>query len=99
MKVRLLPEAEADLESIGDFIARDNPKRALLFVAELRAQVNELATRAESFPLAGIPGHPDLRRRNYRHYGIYYGVNRMARWVDVHRVIHGSRDIPRLFAS
>jgi plasmid stabilization system protein ParE len=29
--------AEQDLEDIADFIARDSPKRALTFVAELRA--------------------------------------------------------------
>ena len=38
MRVTLSLLAERDLESIGDYIAEDNPRRALGFVAELRAQ-------------------------------------------------------------
>ena len=36
MIVRLTAEAENDLEQIGDYIAEDNPKRALSFVLALR---------------------------------------------------------------
>ncbi|PZX36942.1 ParE-like toxin of type II ParDE toxin-antitoxin system [Roseinatronobacter thiooxidans] len=35
MKVQITAEAEGDLESIADYIARDNPARALSFVREL----------------------------------------------------------------
>jgi len=36
MIVRILPAARAELETIGDYIARDNPRRAVSFVRELR---------------------------------------------------------------
>lgn len=36
MRFHLAPLAEQDLEAIGDYIARDNPRRALSFVHELR---------------------------------------------------------------
>ena len=35
MKIFITAEAEADLEAIGDYIARDNPLRAMSFVREL----------------------------------------------------------------
>lgn len=38
MIVRITAEAERDLESIGDFTARDNPERAMSFLQELRAK-------------------------------------------------------------
>ena len=38
MRTILLPSAIADLEGIGDYIARDNPRRAASYVAELRHQ-------------------------------------------------------------
>ena len=38
MPVIITPLAERGLESIGDYIAEDNPVRAISFVAELRAQ-------------------------------------------------------------
>lgn len=61
MIIRLLPEAEDDLESISDYIARDDPRRADSFIAELRLKVHGLQTMAEAFPYARIPEHPDLR--------------------------------------
>ena len=35
MKVQITAEAEADLEVIGDYIARDNPVRTLSLIREL----------------------------------------------------------------
>lgn len=35
MKVVITAEAEADLEAIGDYIARDNPARVLSYVRKL----------------------------------------------------------------
>lgn len=58
MIVHLTAEAERDLEAIGDYIARDNPGRALGFVRELRGKCLGLADMAERFP----PG-PALRNR------------------------------------
>ena len=43
MRVTVSPLAERDLETIGDYIAEDNPARALSFVAELRAQCTKIA--------------------------------------------------------
>lgn len=46
----ILPAARADLIEIGDFIAVDNPDRAVSFVAEIEAKIIAVATRPESFP-------------------------------------------------
>lgn len=43
MIVHLTAEAESDLEQIGDYMAQDNPKRALSFVLELRDKCLSLA--------------------------------------------------------
>lgn len=51
MIVHLTAEAEFDLETIGDFIARDNPKRALSFLRELRWKCLALADMPERFPV------------------------------------------------
>jgi toxin ParE1/3/4 len=97
MIVRLLPEAEDDLESIADYIARDDPIRAISFTAELRAKVNGLSGMAESFPLARLVRHPHIRRRTYRRYGIFYSINASEPCVDVLRILHGSRDVTKIF--
>ena len=51
MIVRLTAEAESDLEQIGDYIAEDNPKRALSFVLALRDKCLGLADAPYGFPL------------------------------------------------
>jgi plasmid stabilization system protein ParE len=44
LNVVITEVAEADLERIGDWIAADNPERALTFVLELRDKCEALAT-------------------------------------------------------
>ena len=51
MKVEFTLAAEADLEQIGDYIARDNPARALSFVRELARSCLELAEMPEAWPV------------------------------------------------
>ncbi|ENZ94836.1 type II toxin-antitoxin system RelE/ParE family toxin [Xanthomonas fragariae] len=51
MIVQLSADAEDDLERIGDYIAQDNPHRALSFVRELREKCMELASTPQAFPL------------------------------------------------
>ena len=50
MRLVITPLAEQDIESIGDYIARDNPRRALSFIRELR-------TRRPDLPIIAISGH------------------------------------------
>lgn len=42
MGVLFTPLAETDLEEIGDYIALDNPTRALSFIREIRAQCQKI---------------------------------------------------------
>lgn len=56
-RVTFTPLAEADLESIGDYIAQDNPRRALSFLAELRAQCSKIANAPQAYQ-ARPGGHP-----------------------------------------
>ena len=90
MSLRFSPAAERDLEEIGDFIAQDNPRRALSFVVELR----EIATAVEYSPLAWperadlLPG---LRMRRFGRYLIFYRADQNG--IRIERILHASRDI------
>jgi toxin ParE1/3/4 len=35
MRAQLAPQAEIDLEKIGDYVALDNPKRAVSFIRKI----------------------------------------------------------------
>ena len=44
LRVVFAPLAAQDIEAIGDYIARDSPKRALRFITELRAVCTTIAS-------------------------------------------------------
>ena len=88
--LRFAPTADRDLESIGDYIAVDNPRRAVLFIQEIRKRCSLLA----EFPQSARP-LPELgsnaRIVSYKRSVIVYRDRPDE--VLVVRVIHGARDI------
>jgi toxin ParE1/3/4 len=90
----ILPAAKADLIEIGDFIAQDNPARALSFVAEIEAKMLQAAERPESFP-ARDDVHEGLRSVRHGRYLIFFLD--AGNEVRIVRVLHGARDLPRVF--
>ena len=84
------PLADYDLEEIGDFIAKDNPARALSFIRELREKCTRLA-----FPSAIGAPRPELgegiRMLPHGRYLIFYREDNSS--VRIERVMHGARDI------
>ena len=74
MIVHLSAEAEYDLETIGDYTARDNPARALSFLQELRSKCLDLADMPERFPLVPRYEATGVRRRGHGDYLIFYRI-------------------------
>ena len=89
---RLSPRTAGDLEEIGDYIARDNPARAVSFVEELREACKRLPESPESHPTRSEFG-AGLRVAIYRRYMIFFRV--LPNEVRVERILHGARDLPR----
>lgn len=91
MIVELTAAAEADLEAIGDYIAQDNPARALSFVRELSRSCLELADMPEAWPIVPRYEHQGIRRRVHGRYLIFYRVSE-DRIVVLH-VLNGAMDV------
>ena len=93
MKVIFTDQSRLDLIAIGDYIAEDNPVRALSFVLEL--EVHCMATG--DFPRSGalILRHEKsgIRRVVHGNYGIFYKV---ADAVYIVRVLNASMDYQRI---
>jgi addiction module RelE/StbE family toxin len=79
-----------DVDQIAQFISRDSPDQAALFVARLI----EAADRLALFPRSGrvIPeiGGEDCRQVIYGDYRILYRVQGGDVWITA--VLHGARD-------
>lgn len=90
MKVRFTTEAKADLQQIGDYIAKDNPSRALSFINELEQKCLTIAVSTKAFPLVPRYEKHGIRRRVHGNYLIFYRVE--AEQVVIVPVLHGSMD-------
>jgi toxin ParE1/3/4 len=88
------PEAENDLEEIWWFIAQDSPDNADRFLDRIQESCLALA----NFPKLGVSREElktDLRSQPVGNYLIFYFPPEDG--IDIIRVLHGSRDMERLF--
>ena len=94
MIVIISDEAEADLEYIGDYIARNNALRAETFVVELVEACVGLAEFPKRFAL--VPRYEDrgVRRRPHGRYLIFYKLE--ADRLDVLRILNAAQDYERI---
>ena len=96
MKLGISPLAEVDLESIGDWIAQDNPVRAVSFTEELYHQCLLIAESPVIYRERPELGQ-SVRSCAYGRYLILFRL--LDTEVRIERVVHGSRDITRLFGN
>ncbi len=92
MKVHWSGIAEADIDDIYDYIARDVPYYAELFVGRLIETVDKL----EDHPEIGrvVPeaeDREDIRELTFQRYRIIYQIKPESIYIVT--VIHGSRDV------
>ena len=84
------PSALDDIEAIAEYIARDSPDRAALFITRLIGTVDRL----KEFPLSGriIPeiGIASCREIIYGSFRIMYKVEKEDEWIT--GVVHTARD-------
>lgn len=96
MKVVFTDAAEADIETIGDYIALSNPSRAVSLIREIRVKCLSLHDAPHAFPLLPNQQASGIRRRVHGNYLIFYRVGPEA--VEILHVLHGARDLePILF--
>lgn len=91
MIVEITAAAEADLEAIGDYIARDNPARALSFVRDLGRCCLELADHPEAWPLVPRYESHGIRRRVQGRYLIFYQL--LPDRVTILHILNGAMDV------
>lgn len=71
MLLLFTPLAEQDLESIAEYIAADNPLRAINLVREMRQQCQRIALNPPGYRLRPELGER-LRSCAYGHYVIFF---------------------------
>jgi toxin ParE1/3/4 len=80
--------AELDLEEIADYIARDNPRRALSFIGEIRERCRNIVMFPEAAPLREELG-TGIRVVPLGRYLIFYTVD--TNLVRIERILSSFR--------
>jgi toxin ParE1/3/4 len=91
MKVDITSAAEADLEAIADYIARDNPVRAKSFVRELYEGCLDIAAMPEAWPVVLRYKNHSIRRRVHGRYLIFYRIRNER--ITILHVLNGAMDV------
>lgn len=89
MKLLITSTAEQDLRNIGDFIAQDNPARAVTFVRELQEQCQRLLVFPEAYRARPELGK-NMRSMPHQQYVVFYQVDVSA--VRIIRILNGAMD-------
>jgi len=96
MRLELSGYIEGDLDSIADYIAQDNPHRAVTFIQDIRAKFHDI----QHHPLI-YQSRPDIgeeaRMATIGSYAILFRV--MGDVVRIKRVAYGGRDLPSIFTT
>jgi toxin ParE1/3/4 len=96
VRVVFTREAEDGLEQIADYIARDNPQRAMSFVDELRASALGVVDFPTAYPFVPRYERLGIRRRVHGAYLIFFRV--VGDLILILRIINGAQDYGRLLA-
>jgi toxin ParE1/3/4 len=89
VKVELAPEAEADLEAIALFIARDDPVAAVAWVDRLVERAHAIAKAPRAGRVVPEVGDPAIREVFLKSYRIIYRTE--AHRILVLTILEGHR--------
>lgn len=93
MRLELSPSIERDLEAIADWIAQDNPHRAVSFIQEIREELRRIGEGPLLYQLRPEIG-VDARLAVVGRYVILFHIT--GEVVRIERVVFGGRDLPGL---
>jgi addiction module RelE/StbE family toxin len=98
-KIKWTEKASCNLESIHEYISRDSEIYATRFVKSLIKATKRLV----DMPYSGRIVHEfegnDFREVIYRNYRIVYRLVGKNKDVEILAVVHGARDIRKLFSE
>lgn len=91
MRLELSLYVESDLEEIADWIAQDNPRRAVSFIQEIREEFRRIGEGPLLYQLRPEIG-ADARLAVVGRYVILFRIT--GEVVRIERVVFGGRDLP-----
>lgn len=97
MNLRFTEAAETQLEEIGDYIAQDNPERAITFIQDMRERCRSLSAFPSRFPLVERFEQNGIRKFAHGNYLIFFRIEGTT--VVIVHVLHAARDYTAILSS
>ena len=94
MRLELSQFIESDLDDIADYIAQDNPSRAVTFIKDIRAKFHDIHHNPLHYQLRPDIGN-EARMAIVGSYAILFRVS--GEVVRIERVVYGGRDLPGVY--
>lgn len=94
MRVEFTEAARKDLLSIGDYIAKDNPPRALSFLDELEERCMALENFPNAYPVLARRLDANIRRLVHGNYNVFYSVS--GDTVSIIHILNSAMDYERV---
>jgi len=100
-RIKIMPSARVGLLEIGQYIALDNPDRAISFIDEIIQSIKKtLSIFPDSGKLVeGLGFDEQIRVWPYENYNSYYLVKEAQQVVEILFVFNASRNIKSLIAD
>ena len=93
MRLEFSRWVESDLDTIADFIAQDNPHRAVTFIREIRQKIYKVSQHPLLYQLRPEIGEA-ARLAVVGRYVILFRI--LGDVVRIERVVYGGRELPSL---
>ena len=93
MRIEFSRFIEGDLEAIADYIAQDNPARAVTFIREIRTKIRGVARHPQLYRLRPEVGE-EARIAVIGRYILLFRI--VGKSVRFERVVFGGRDLPAM---
>jgi len=92
-RIEFLPEAQADAEEIRQYLLQFYENTPRKFFALLKTKINNL--KSNPYLYSRHKERKSYRKFTVKDYLVFYKVNDEQQIIEIHRIIHGSRDISR----
>ena len=96
-RVIYLPESRNDTREIRQYLTQYYRSTSKSFFTLLRKRINSL--KSNPFIAQQYPEKPSYRRLVVEDYIVFYKVFEDRKLVEIHRILHGSREIDRYISD
>jgi plasmid stabilization system protein ParE len=96
-KIKYMDETEGDLFAIATYLDEINSELAKNHLGKIKEHISKLDSMHSRFPKHRQ--RPQYRWCSVYNYMIFYKVVESTKTVEIHRILHGARDIENLITE